>query len=436
MSDETKGNGPEDEVEFEKTPEELTGFPKGPPLFNRGRFKAILFAFLVILAAAGIAMTFVNEQKGKSGSTEASGFAATPPRDFLRVELERAIRQSEGASAASADAEAFTGEPEIDVGQWFPPEPAQAPQPVVQAQQYPQQPAGGQRESQPQLSPLIPRLEGTLFSASVPASAQAQAAYDPYQAAYPSYPPGADYSGLLSSLSSRAGQVSPEPESPQDNKTDFYGGASGGALSGYFLSDDALWIGTVIPAVLLTAVNTDLPGNIIARVTQNIYDSRTGRNLLVPQGTLLVAQYNSSVSYSQRRVQIVWDILIRPDGYQVELEGMNGVDPQGMAGIKAAYRENWFEYVKAAGIITLFSIANAKLTEEVAQRASDEMATAVVTSNAEFVRDIGGNLISRALEIQPTLTVANGERINVMLNKNIFLPPVPGYPVTESYTLR
>ena len=187
--------------------------------------------------------------------------------------------------------------------------------------------------------------------------------------------------------------------------------------------------------MLVTAVNTDLPGNVIARVTQNIYDSRTGKNLLIPQGTLLVAQYNSSVSYAQRRVQIVWDILIRPDGYQIELEGMNGVDPQGMAGIKAAYNENWFEYVKAAGIISLFSVANAKLTEEVASRASEEMATAVVTANAEFIRDIGGNLISKAIEIQPTLTVANGERISVMLNKNIFLPPVDGYPVTQKYTL-
>jgi type IV secretory pathway VirB10-like protein len=135
-------------------------------------------------------------------------------------------------------------------------------------------------------------------------------------------------------------------------------------------------------------------------------------------------------------VQIVWDILIRPDGYQIELEGMNGVDPQGMAGLKAAYKENWFEYVKAAGTITLFSIANAKLTEEVTKRTSDEMGTAVVTANAEFIRDIGGGLISRATEIQPTLTVANGERISVMLNKNIFLPPVDSVPVTQKYTLR
>ena len=441
MSDEINDNESEDDVKFEKTPEELTGFSKGPPLFNRGKARTVLFVVLGAFAAAAIAMSLVDGSKGKPGAADPTGFAATPPRDFLRNELERAVRQSESENPApAADAETFVEELEVDAGQWGPPAVTQAPvQPAVQVQQYPQQPSGGQREAQPQLSPLIPKVEGNLFPSAAPAAAQAQAAYDPYdpyQAAYSSYPPSTDYSGLLSSLASPAGQGQSASEAAQDNKIDFYGGASGGALSGYFLQDDALWIGTIIPAVLVTAINTDLPGNVIARVTQNIYDSRTGKNLLIPQGTLLMAQYNSSVSYAQRRVQIVWDILIRPDGYQVELEGMNGVDPQGMAGIRAAYKENWFEYVKAAGIITLFSVANAKLTEEVAQRTSDQMAEAVVTANAEFVRDIGGNLISRAIEIQPTLTVANGERINVMLNKNIFLPPVPGYPVTERYTLR
>jgi type IV secretion system protein VirB10 len=119
--------------------------------------------------------------------------------------------------------------------------------------------------------------------------------------------------------------------------------------------------------VLETAVNTDLPGNVLARVSQNVYDSRTGKNLLIPQGSVLVAKYNSSVSYAQHRVQIVWDLLIRPDGYQVELQGMNGVDSEGMSGLPAEFHENWFEYLKAAGIITMFSVANSKMAEEAAK---------------------------------------------------------------------
>jgi type IV secretion system protein VirB10 len=170
-------------------------------------------------------------------------------------------------------------------------------------------------------------------------------------------------------------------------------------------------------------------------VTQNIYDSRTGRNLLLPQGTLLVAKYNNSVSYAQHRIQVAWDLLIRPDGYQVELGGMNGVDPKGMAGLKAVYHENWFEYLKAAGIVTLFSVINSKMVEQVSKYGSDEMAAGVVTSNAEFIKEIGGNLISRAINIQPTLTIDNGEKINIMLNKNVFLPPVKDNEVKQKYSL-
>jgi type IV secretion system protein VirB10 len=87
-----------------------------------------------------------------------------------------------------------------------------------------------------------------------------------------------------------------------------------GLQVGVFLPSDILWARTVIPAV-----NTDPPGDVIAGVTQNIYDSQTGRKMLLPQGPLLYAKYNSSVSYAQRRVQIVWNLLIRPDGYQLEL---------------------------------------------------------------------------------------------------------------------
>jgi type IV secretion system protein VirB10 len=144
-----------------------------------------------------------------------------------------------------------------------------------------------------------------------------------------------------------------------------------------------------------------------------------------------IAQYNNSVSYQQHRIQIVWDILIRPDGYMLELEGMNGVDPKGMAGLKAVYRENWFEYIKAAGIISIFTLANGKMVEQVAKYGSDDMAAGVVASNAEFIKEIGGNLISRALNIQPTLTLEGGAKINIMLNKNIYLPPARDNPAAN-----
>jgi type IV secretory pathway VirB10-like protein len=330
---------------------------------------------------------------------------------------------------------------------------------------YPQQqPQAAQRQPQPQLSALVPKVEGSLFSSQA-AQAQVQQAADPYAAllggqaanpyaallgsqasnpyaALPSGQAANPYAALLGGGLGQAGlpaslaQQDPyAAQNGQAGKISFYDAASGGAAGGSFLQENMLWIGTIIPAVLETAINTDLPGNVIARVTQNIYDSKTGKNILVPQGTLLVAQYNSSVSFQQRRVQVVWDVLVRPDGYQVELEGMNSVDPRGMAGLKAAYSENWFEILKAAGIVSLFSLINSKMVEETAKYGSNEMAAGVVTSNAEFIKDLGGNLISRALNIQPTLTVDSGERINVMLNKNIYLPPFMNFEVKQRYVL-
>jgi type IV secretion system protein VirB10 len=206
--------------------------------------------------------------------------------------------------------------------------------------------------------------------------------------------------------------------------------------SGTFLGEGTLWAGTLIPGVLVTGINTDLPGDVIARVTRNVYDSQTGRTLLIPQGSLLYAAYNAQVSYAQRRVQIVWSTLVRPDGFQVELGGANGVDRRGMAGLEAEHHENWFEYLKAAGLITMFSVANSKMSEQAGKYANDTTAAAIAQSNAAFVNETGGKIIGRALNIKPTLTVDSGEPVNIMLNRNLRLPPAAEVPVKQKYSLK
>jgi type IV secretory pathway VirB10-like protein len=215
-----------------------------------------------------------------------------------------------------------------------------------------------------------------------------------------------------------------------------YGAADNMPVQGALLGDNSLWIGTIIPGILITAINTDLPGNVLARVTANIYDSKTGKKLLIPQGSILSAQYNSSVSYAQSRVQIVWDTLIRPDGYLINLDSQNGVDEKGMSGQGAKYHENWFEYVKAAGLINVFSVANAKMTESAAKYATDETAASMAQANSEFVNELGSNFVGRAMNIQPTLTVDGGTSINIMLNKTLYLSPVDDHSVTGKYILR
>jgi len=443
----------EDAQEQFEDPGELTSFGKAsgaePPWFNRK--KALLFIAAGFAAIIFLALVFGKNKSGGKGSDSPSGYAATVPSRELRRLMELSLESQpsgpdfsdpEGGADVPEDSSPMQDEfgyPAVSLND--PPRPAYTgayPQPAGQAPPAPAAPASSERQPQPHLSALVPKVEGSLFAPSQAAQAAPapQQASDPYAALLNGAPN--PLAALLGVLPDQAG-LAPPPAGlsgpAQQDPQNFYGPASSGSVAGNFLQESMLWIGTILPAVLETAINTDLPGNVVARVTQNIYDSLTRKNILIPQGTLLIAQYNSSVSYQQHRVQIAWDVLIRPDGYQVELGGMNGVDPQGMAGLKAAYHENWFEYLKAAGIVTLFSVVNSKMVEEVAKYGSSEMAAGAIASNAEFIKDIGGNFISRALNIQPTLTVENGEKINVMLNKNIFLPPFRNFQVTKKYTL-
>jgi type IV secretory pathway VirB10-like protein len=482
---EGRGQGPEPEAGPEaeqealyEDPAELTGFSGAPAWFDRKKVTMVIAFSLSAVVLLGIVLGGGSSKKKQAAADTA--WAANVPKDFLQRELNNAIANASPSERSEIDrltADYNAGliseeeylrrllalqnrgagdSPTTD--QYGLPlvEPASVRAPAayapVEAQgQYPppQQQQTAQRQPQPQLSPLVPRVEGSLFS-SQGTQAQAQPSVDPYaallggqaadpyaallggQAANP-YAALLGGEGLPASLS---GLSQPDPYAAQNDqagKNAFYRSASGGSIAGGFLQENMLWIGTVIPAVLETAINTDLPGNAIARVTQNVYDSQTGKNILIPQGSLLVAQYNSSVSFQQRRVQVVWDVLVRPDGYQIELGGMNSVDPRGVAGLKAVYRENWFEYLKAAGIVSLFSLINSKMVEQTAKYGSSEMAAGVITSNAEFIKDVGGNFITRAMNIQPTLTVDSGERINVMLNKNIYLPPFANFEVKQRY---
>jgi len=418
---------PEEERHYEDAGE-LTGIPGGA-WFDRKKVMVYISIALSVFVLLGIVFSSKSSKKKKAAAE--AGWAANAPSDFLARELERSLRSPPPAEKEE-EAQELYEEPASSDRYGFPAvTPSPPPAPAYYPPPPPQQPA--ERQRQPQLSPLVPRMEGSLFASQAAQAPAGQQAADPYAALLARAGLGG---GGMDQASILAGLLAQQDGQGGSAASSFYNPSSGGsAISGNYLQEDLLWIGTIIPAVLETAINTDLPGNVIARVTQNIYDSQTGKNILIPQGTILIAKYNSSVSYQQRRVQVVWDTLIRPDGYQVELEGMNGVDPKGIAGLKAAYHENWFEYIKAAGIVSLFSLINSKMVEEVAKYGSNEMAAGVITSNAEFVKDLGGNLVSRAMNIQPTLTVDSGEKINVMLNKNIYLPPFRDFEVKQRYAL-
>ncbi|KRW96668.1 TrbI/VirB10 family protein, partial [Paracoccus sp. MKU1] len=117
-----------------------------------------------------------------------------------------------------------------------------------------------------------------------------------------------------------------------------------------------LQAGSVIPAALVTGIRSDLPGQIIAQVTQPVYDSPSGSILLIPQGTRIIGEYDADVTFGQRRVLLVWNRLIFPDGRSLVLERMPGTDAAGYAGLEDSVDYHWGELMKAAGLSTLLAV--------------------------------------------------------------------------------
>jgi type IV secretion system protein VirB10 len=450
IPEEMPGDAPA-EPDYELTAEEATGFEKTSPatpaaFFNRKRVMIVLSIGFSVVVGGGLLFNILRDDK-KTDEVSGAARAGRQAPDFLRSQRDRAMTGREDAVPEELPAVEVPAPGGVDA----------LTSPVPVNARTPPPPAGGSgpggaggaaaARSDPLLaayaSPLVPHIEGSLFTSG---TSQTQTGY----------PPGTASDGYLrlAREAARAGAASPpaagyaaadpyRSQNAQDDKQAFYGqqpgGAAGGggvsAVSGSFIGGNSLWIGTIIPGILITGINTDLPGEIIARVTAHVYDSQTGEVLLIPQGSLLVARYNSSVSYAQHRVQIAWDTLIRPDGFLLDLGGMNGIDKKGLSGQEATYHENWFEYLKAAGIITMFSVANARMTEEAAKYADESTAAGVARANAGFVNQTGSNIVSRAMNIQPTLTVESGTLVNIMLNKNLFLPPLAPPPETGRYIL-
>ena len=216
-------------------------------------------------------------------------------------------------------------------------------------------------------------------------------------------------------------------------KENFYSKNIGSTSQGEFLNSLLLWQGTVIPAVLITGINTDLPGNVIARVTKNIYSSLDGRFLLIPQGTLLFADYNSSVSYAQNRVQVAWSYMIRPDGFAIQLGNMGGVDNQGFAGYKGRVNNHPWAFLKGMLLVSAIAIADTDLNAAAKDLQTDPYAKNITERLQDPYKKITNKIIDRALDIQPTITIKSGIGINILTNTNLFLPPVEIPEVTQKY---
>ena len=194
----------------------------------------------------------------------------------------------------------------------------------------------------------------------------------------------------------------------------------------------SLWKGTVIYAVLDTGIITDLPGQVMAHVSKNVYSSQDGKYLLIPQGSRLFGEYSSDISYGQNRVQVVWNTLIRPDGLEVNLGSMNGIDSYGASGYAGWKTEHPFEYLKAFGLIAMYSVLDTKAMNLIDTQNNAYAQNALSDVYSE-TKKLNNKIVDRALDIQPTIRIKSGTEVNLITNVTIDLPPLEPYEAEEKY---
>ena len=183
--------------------------------------------------------------------------------------------------------------------------------------------------------------------------------------------------------------------------------------------------GTVIPAALITAIRSDLPGQITAQVTETIYDSPTGRVRLVPQGARLIGTYDSQVAFGQSRVLLVWTRLIMPNGRSIILDKLQGADTGGYSGLEDEVDNHWKELLGAAALSTLLGVG-AELGSGADGGNNLDIIQALRLSAANSLNQTGQQVVRRNLNIQPTLTVRPGFPVRVIVNRDLVLEPYRG----------
>ena len=182
--------------------------------------------------------------------------------------------------------------------------------------------------------------------------------------------------------------------------------------------------GWVIPATMEHGINSDLPGKITARVTQNVWDTATGRFLMVPQGAQLMGTYDSQVAYGQNGLLVVWRRIIYPDGSSVDLEGMGGVDESGFSGFRDQVN-NHYGRIFGFGLLTSLFSAAFQITQNNNNQQIGQTPTPAQTAGtavAQQMSQLGIEIARKNLRVQPTIEIRPGYQFNVRVDKDLVFP--------------
>ena len=198
--------------------------------------------------------------------------------------------------------------------------------------------------------------------------------------------------------------------------------------------------GSVIPAILQTKLISNLPGVVTALVSQDVYDSISGKYLLIPRGSKLIGEYNSTVSYGQNQLQVKFTRLIRPDGSSIILPNQPGVNTMGSTGIEDEVDNHWGRVIGAAALSAIFNLPAIVATNELntnsnsvtcnggvctggSNGAGQVVGASALQSAGQSAANVGNQVAQNALNIQPTIVINSGYQFSVMVTKDIILPP-------------
>ncbi|MBY8823188.1 TrbI/VirB10 family protein [Sphingomonas colocasiae] len=361
--------------------------------------RAIRFRRGAIIGAAAIG----------SGGLMAVAWLALQPRVFRQVAQESELSQPNSRAAGDAlnDLPSSYG----DVPKLGPPLPGDLGRPILRAQEREQVAVAGAGPDAAESA----RTERERRASELRAARE---------------------SGLLIQASGRAGSASPQsvadvnmgmPQAPSasagDRKAAFVSTPdSKGDLNPHRTtsppSPHMLMAGSVITASLITGLNSDLPGLVTAQVSENAYDSATGRILLVPQGARLIGRYDHVVAFGQSRALVIWDRLIMPDGRSVRLDNMSATDAAGYAGIADKVDFHSWRLLKGIALATLLGVGT-----ELSLTGESDLVEALRESAQSNTARAGDRLAQRNLDIQPTITIRPGTPVRLLVNRDLVLEP-------------
>jgi type IV secretion system protein VirB10 len=179
-----------------------------------------------------------------------------------------------------------------------------------------------------------------------------------------------------------------------------------------------LMAGSVIAGSLITGINSDVPGMVVAQVTQQVFDSATGEVLLIPQGARLIGNYDSVVAYGQSRALVVWQRLVMPDGQSLRLDNMPATGRSGQAGLVDKVDYHSGQLLKGVAIATLLGVGT-----ELSISGENDLVQAIRESAQTSTSRAGDQITQRNLDIRPTITIRPGAPVRLIVRQDLMLAP-------------